>query len=109
MNAGPIVEFSAPYDRTAKILSIVVFAVLVVVSAAIRNWFAMGISALTIIVTYAYSARGYRASRESVTVKRLAGDAIIPLAGLREARPATADDFTGCMRLFGSGGMFGYF
>ena len=33
----------------------------------------------------------------------------MPLDSIREARPAIKDDFQGCVRLFGSGGFFGYY
>ena len=36
-------------------------------------------------------------------------NAIVPLLDIREVRPATKDDFGGCIRLFGNGGLFGYY
>jgi hypothetical protein len=61
------------------------------------------------IVSYAYSPRGYAIQERSITIKRLAGNARFPLERVREARPATADDLRGSIRLWGNGGVFGYY
>ena len=58
---------------------------------------------------WAYSPRGYVVSEESIRVKRLIGPATLPLAGVREVRRAGSEDFRGSIRLFGSGGLFGYY
>ena len=102
-------SFSASYDLTTKIVSLLVLiAVLgaVVVSQSIVIAFLLF---LVFCLTYAYSARGYVCQGRSVVVKRLVGDVTIPLDGLREARTTTKDDFCGCVRLWGCGGLFGYY
>ncbi len=58
---------------------------------------------------YAYSPRGYSLDGREIVVHRLIGNVRIRLAGLRQARPATAEDLSGGIRLWGSGGMFGYY
>ena len=104
------VSFSAPYDRIAKIVTVVVCAVLLAV-ALIPHMpaFVWGIDILIVLVAYAYSPRGYVVSDRCITVKRLVGNVQVPLDGVQEARAAGADDFRGCIRLWGSGGMFGYY
>ncbi len=42
-------------------------------------------------------------------IERLIGNVRIPLEGLRELRAATGADLSGCIRLFGNGGLFGYY
>jgi hypothetical protein len=42
-------------------------------------------------------------------IRRLIGNVRIPIAGIREVRIATRDDLSGSMRVFGSGGLFGYY
>ena len=64
---------------------------------------------LVMCLSYAYSARGYVCEGPRLVIKRLVGDVTIPLDGLREARLATGDDFRGCRRLWGNGGLFGYY
>jgi hypothetical protein len=64
---------------------------------------------LALVAAYAWSPRGYAVSRGSVAVNRLIGNVCIPLDGIREVRAATKDDFRGCLRLFGNGGLFGYY
>ena len=60
------------------------------------------VAALAVLLTYAYSPRGYAISEGAIVVKRLIGDARFPLEGLREARRTTADDLRWCMRLWGT-------
>lgn len=102
-------SFSASYDLTVKIVSVlVILAALGGVVASHRVVVAF-LLFLVLCLSYAYSARGYVCEGPRVIVKRLVGDVTIPLDGLREARLATADDFRGCMRLWGNGGLFGYY
>jgi hypothetical protein len=105
----PSTTFAAPYDRTTKILSAVVCVALVAAAVVIQNVIAAAISVLVIVLAYAYSPRGYAVVDRSVVVKRLVGNVRVPLEDVREARPASKDDFIGCIRLWGSGGLFGYY
>jgi hypothetical protein len=101
--------FSAPYDRTTRIVSAAACGILLLAAVATHNFFVGCISLLLIAVAYAYSPRGYLLDGQSVVVRRWAGDVLLPLVGVREARAATPDDFRGCIRLWGSGGLFGYY
>lgn len=101
--------FPAPWDWTAKVVSGVVLTVMVALSVVVHS-LPIGIALLLVLVlTYGYSPRGYLVSKEAIVVKRLFRDAVIPLTAGGEARPATAGDFAGAIRLWGSGGLFGYF
>ena len=69
-------------------------------------------STLALIVTlisFAYSPRGYAVADRSIIVRRMAGQVRIPLDEVRELRRSTDDDLRGCIRLRGSGGLFGYY
>ena len=101
--------FTASYDTTTKIISGVVTALLLVVAAVTHSVIAACVSALIVAGAYAWSPRGYAVSGGLIAVNRLIGTARVPLDGLREARAATKDDFRGCLRLFGNGGLFGYY
>ena len=101
--------FSASYDTTTKVISAVVLVVFLVIIVATHSVVAGCLFALILVGAYAWSPRGYAVSDGSIEVKRLIGRARIPLDGLREARAATKDDFRGCLRLFGNGGLFGYY
>lgn len=101
--------FSASYDSTTKIISAVVFVVFVGVAAATGSAASVGLGTLIFILSYAYSPGGYAISGRSIIVKRLIGNVHIPLDGIREVRTATTDDYRGCLRLWGSGGLFGYY
>jgi hypothetical protein len=101
--------FSASYDRTTKILSTVLCLGLLAVIFAVQNIILACLSLLIMLLGYAYSPRSYFLEGRSILVTRLAGTARIPLDDVREARRATPDDFRGCIRLWGSGGLFGYY
>jgi hypothetical protein len=101
--------FPASYDKTTKIISAVVCAILVVVVLGTQSTVAAGVGVLVLVLAYGWSPRGYAVSDGSILVKRLMGNARVRLEGVREARPATGDDFRGCIRLWGDGGLFGYY
>jgi hypothetical protein len=102
-------EFTASYDRTTKIVSAVACAVLLLAGVLTHNTIVGCISVLVVLLSYAWSPRGYALRERSIVVKRLIGGARIPLDRVREARRTTSDDLRGCIRLWGSGGMFGYY
>ncbi len=91
--------FAASYDRTTRIVSAAACAVLLLVALAVFVTF----------LAYAWSPRRYAVSEGAIVVRRLVGSVRIPLSGIREARRAIPDDLRGCIRLWGSGGMFGYY
>ena len=101
--------FSASYDTTTKVISGAVLVVFLAIVIATHSAVAGGLCAVIMVGAYAWSPRGYAISGGSIEVNRLIGNARIPLDGLREARAATKDDFRGCLRLFGNGGLFGYY
>jgi len=68
-----------------------------------------GLLLLISAVAYAYSPRGYEVSAEAILVKRPIGDARVPLEEVREVRPARREDLRWCVRLWGNGGLFGYY
>ena len=101
--------FSTSYDTTTKVISGFVLVLFLVIIVATLSVVAGCLTAAIVVGSYAWSPRGYAVSDGSIEVKRLIGRARIPLDGLREARAATKDDFRGCLRLFGNGGLFGYY
>jgi hypothetical protein len=103
------VSFSASYDLATKIVSLAVLAAALGGVVASRSVVIGFLLFLLICLSYAYSTRGYACQGRSIVVKRLVGDVTIPLDGLREARAATRDDLCGCVRLWGNGGLFGYY
>lgn len=102
-------SFSASFDRTTKILSTVVCLGLLAVILAVHSVMLASLSLLVIFLGYAYSPRGYRLEGRALLVARLAGTVRIALDGIREVRRATPEDYSGSIRLWGSGGLFGYY
>ncbi len=109
MTPGPVNEFSTSYDLTTKIISAVVCAAMLIAMAATRDALVAGPLTLIVLLAYAYSPRGYALSGLTLTVKRLVSDVEVPLDGLREVRLAERVDYRGCLRLWGNGGLFGYY
>ena len=101
--------FSASYDRTTKIISVVIAAILLVPIITTHSIAVAVLAAVLLLVAYAYSPRSYEISERSILVHRLIGNVRIPLDHLREARIAQPDDLTGAIRLWGNGGLFGYY
>jgi Bacterial PH domain len=101
--------FSASYDRTTLILSGFVCLFLLTAAWAVHSIMVACLSLFVMLLGYAYSPRGYILEGRSILVARLAGTVRIPLDDVREVRRTTPDDFRGCVRLWGSGGLFGYY
>ncbi len=102
-------HFPASFDRTTKIISGIVCLGLLAVVFAVHNLLVDAIAFLVLMAAVAYSPRGYVLSGRSILVKRLAGTVRVALDDVREARRAGREDFRGCIRLWGSGGLFGYY
>ena len=102
-------SFSASYDKSTKLISAGIFVLMLLLAVVIPGVFMGCLGALLLVATYAWSPRSYTIAERSILVKRLIGTARIPLDGIREARIATPDDFRGCLRLLGNGGLFGYY
>jgi hypothetical protein len=102
-------QAKASYDSMAKIVSTVVVVLFASVVFATRSTIVAGVEVVILGLAYAYSPRGYAVLDGTLIVKRLIGDVRIPLRDIREARAAAADDLSGCIRLFGSGGLFGWY
>ena len=102
-------SFRASYDTTTKVISAAVFILFLVIAAGTHSVISEGIFALIFLASYAWSPTGYSVVDGDVVIKRLIGNVHIPVAGIREVRMATRDDLRGSMRVFGSGGLFGYY
>jgi len=103
----PTTKFSVSYDRTTKIVSTVVCGGLLLIAAAVQSPVAAGIAALSLLLFYAWSPQGYVVSSDSIAIRRLVGTVRVPLDRVQEARLATNEDLSGCIRLWASGGLFG--
>jgi hypothetical protein len=101
--------FSASYDRITKIISALVCIFLLAVPVISEHLLVACLSLLIVGLAYAYSPRSYVVADRSILVKRIIGEVRVSLEGLREARRATADDLQGSIRLWGNGGLFGYY
>ncbi len=106
----PANTFPASYDRftTATTVAIATLALLLI-GLFTHNTLAPALLIALILLTWLWSPRSYSVSAEWITVNRLVGGLRIPLTQVRELRRASADDLSGGIRLWASGGLFGYF
>jgi hypothetical protein len=109
MTPGSSTEFTVSLDLVAKITSALVAVILLVVVLATHLMLIACLGLLLLGLTYGYSARRYVISGPNIVVRRIIRDAVVPLEDVREVRPAVKDDFRGCIRLWGNGGLFGYY
>jgi len=100
-------EFGVRYDRTAKVLTAIVSSVLLLVAILTQSAIVLALNLLILVVSFAYSPSGYTLDGPDVLVRRRIGK--VRIGGVSAARRATADDLAGAVRLFASGGMFGYY
>jgi len=101
---------AARYDGLAKAVTVVCCALLLAIALIPHMpWIVPVIDVLVVLVAYAYSPRGYIVADGSITVKRLVNNVVLPLGSLREARAVSPADLRGAMKLWGNGGMFGYY
>jgi len=101
--------FPASYDSATKAVSASAFVLMAVIAATTQSVIIGGVTMVLLGLAYAWSPRGYAVEDGSIMVRRLAGSVRIPLGDVREIRAGTADDFRGCIRLWASGGLFGYY
>jgi hypothetical protein len=109
MFSNTSISFSSSHDSASKVVTGAVFVLLPVIAITVHSLVAVGLFALLLITAYAWSPSGYSISEGSVVVRRPVGSVRIPVEGLRDVRAATAEDLSGCYRVFGSGGLFGHY
>jgi hypothetical protein len=102
-------SFSASYDRATFVITTLCACLFTGIAAITGSLAIAALEAAVLLAAYAWSPRRYEISDGAITVYRLAGRVRIPLAGIREIRLASAADFEGCVKLWGNGGIFGYY
>jgi hypothetical protein len=102
-------SFRASYDVTTKVISAAVFVLFLVIAVQTKSIAAEAISAILFAAAYAWSPTGYAIADGFIVIRRVVGNVRIPVASIREMRAASTDDLRFSMRIFGSGGLFGYY
>lgn len=109
MPASEEQQFAASYDLPAKICTVAVIAVCVVVCITTSSLVVGALELCVITLAYLNAPQSYKLSGRSILIKRFIGTVRIPLDNIRELRAGTAEDFRKCTRLWASGGLFGYY
>jgi hypothetical protein len=108
MTPQPGARFAASLDTTSKVITSLVM-VGAAVAAGFQVWPLAGILLLTTVLSFAFAPMGYELRGRTLRITRPLGAREISLDGLQEARAAVASDFSGTIRLWGNGGLFGYY
>jgi hypothetical protein len=104
-----VTTFTASYDITTKVITSIVVLAVFTIPMFVHVIFVVALLVLVPILGYVYSPLSYVIMDRTVVVKRLIGNAVISLEGFRSARRIDKDDTRGGIRLWGSGGLFGYY
>ncbi|WP_300596801.1 PH domain-containing protein [Niabella sp.] len=112
-------KFSASYDLSTKIITASVTLLLLTVlgitgiyEKAVRGFplvLLLLICILTLVLSFGLSVKKYRISNEKLTICRPFGNKRIPLTTLVSAKVIDPKLLRWSWRIFGSGGMFGYY
>ncbi len=110
-------KFSASLDKTAKYLSL--FITLFVIATLVGTYLLSEdrqtilivgpIVTITIFLSYLWKPGSYEITNEYVIVHRLIGAAKYERSRIINVRAGEPEEIKNAIRLFGSGGMFGYF
>ena len=111
-------KFKSPYDNLVKFITwgtiVILAAALIVLAVAelIPDWFKISMLAFSVILiylTYAYSPLGYEITPDYLIINRKLKPVMIALDKIREVKIDPQAASLKCLRLFGSGGLFGFF
>lgn len=113
-------EFSASFDKTTKVITALVAVLMLIILASL--WISLKeagawlplllmavVSFLSLIMPYGFSIKKYQLSKEELTICRPFGNKRFPLTALMAATVIDPKQLRWSWRLFGSGGMFGYY
>ncbi len=119
-----VAVFGAPWDQKLALTTILVSSLVLGVSG-VTFWItrsripSVPLRALMLLsVAVALGAlllgallapRGYAVSAESLTIRRVAGSIVIPMASIRSIEKLPPESMAGSVRTLGSSGAFGYY
>lgn len=101
--------FAVRYDRATTIVSAIVAAVLAVAAIGAQSAWIAGLAVVIVAAGWAFSNRGYSVEDGVLIIRTPFGNVRVPLDAAFSVRLASDDDLRGSLRLFGSGGFFGYY
>src|SRR5262249_13387135 len=111
-----IAEFSAPWARSLRLMTIGSVAILLTVALAgvlagpRQSWLwwavMVGLPLIVLCAALPFMGRGYGLTDSHIAVRRLGWSTLLPLEGL-VAVTGESEGLRGSVRLFGNGGLFG--
>ncbi|HKZ22373.1 MAG TPA: PH domain-containing protein [candidate division Zixibacteria bacterium] len=111
-------KFKSPYDNLVKFITwgtiVILAAVLIVLAVAepVPYWFKISMLAffgILIYLTYACSPSGYEIKHDFLIINRKIKPVTIAFDKITEVKIDPRAASLKCLRLFGSGGLFGFF
>jgi hypothetical protein len=108
-------RFSAPWSTSVLVITYAVLGLMAGVAIVCHQqappdtrWLATGILAAIVLVTLPFSVRGYVLTSEALWIERWGWRHAIPLSDVVSVT-ADPEALRGSLRLFASGGLFGFF
>jgi hypothetical protein len=108
-------RFSAPWSTSVLVITYAVLGLMAAIAMVCHQqtppemrWLATGIFAAMILVTLPFSVRGYVVTPEALWIERWGWRHAIPLSDVVSVT-ADPEALRGSLRLFASGGLFGFF
>jgi hypothetical protein len=108
-------RFSAPWSLSVLVITYAVLGLMAGIAIVCHQqtppdmrWLATGIFAAIILVTLPFSVRGYVLTPEALSIERWGWRHAIPLGDVVSIT-ADPEALRGSLRLFASGGLFGFF
>ncbi len=111
-------KFKAPFDALVKVITwgtiilLTCMIILFLFIKAIPSWFPMLMLiffGVVVYLTYAYSPLGFEIKTNCVVIVRKIKPVLIGLDKIKEVKVDLSAASLMCLRLFGSGGLFGFF
>ena len=111
-------EYRATLDKPAKIITVicfVLFGAVIYMNTALSRvpvWFSILFTIIlfaTFIGGFLYAPSRYLIRNGALVIVRPANKIIISLSDIKEARLVSSDELGTLIRLWGSGGLFGYY
>ncbi|MBO9570901.1 MAG: PH domain-containing protein [Chitinophagaceae bacterium] len=110
--------YKTSLDRTAKAITAITLLLLAFISY--RNWFVSSVPVwlkivitlsflAIVIIAWIYAPQNYLIENETLVINRAVGRVYIPLNGIVGIREVNKKELGTLIRLWGSGGLFGYY
>jgi len=109
--------FKINFDATVYIISIIVVLILILPivhtisnkTPIFNHSFAVFIPFLLLVITFFFAPTSYEITKDKIVINKVCGSIKLNKTDIIDVAPPRSGDLKGSIRLFASGGLFGYF